>query len=92
MMADAYVKVGLCLPSDHVSYASEIALQQLADSLGWQSCVNRHHDSCCPHFIRFDRLLAPFGYDKRQAPFSNMTFVARTTMDEPLRVQKVMIR
>lgn len=74
MMADAYVKVGLCLPSDHVPCANKIAVQQLADSFGWQACANRHRDYCCPRFIRFDRLLAQFGYDKRQSPFSNMTW------------------
>lgn len=71
-------------PLNHVPYFKEAAMQELADTFGWQRYAHKHYESRFTRFYEGYWLPTKFGYDKRRAHFSSLILTGQMTRDDAL--------
>jgi N-acetyl sugar amidotransferase len=74
---------------NYVPYIKEKAMQELTDRFGWQSYVQKHHESRFTRFVECYWLPRKFGFERRKAHLSSLILTKQMTREEALeRVAK----
>ncbi|MBF9152150.1 N-acetyl sugar amidotransferase [Novosphingobium jiangmenense] len=68
-----------------IPYSKLQAEQELAENLGWQPFLHKHHESRFTRFFEDYWLREKFGYDKRKAHFSSLIMTGEMTREDAVK-------